>query len=127
MNHTEVPEATEKDQQAETDHLIATDTQIQAAAAEEDQTAEIDILETEHPPTIDHQETRTNTDQNCDQAITQEAPETDPYQETDILTDHEDHTPEIETAIEDNAAEHQTAKVQEGHNHPIKIKQLYQG
>ena len=126
-NHTEVTEAIEKDQQAETDHLIATDTQIQAAATEEDQTAEIDILETEHPPTIDHPETRTNTDQNHVQAIIQEAPETDPYREKDILTDHEDHTPEIGTTIEDNAAAHQTAIAPEGHNHPTKIKLLYQG
>ena len=127
MTLTEVTEATEKDQQAGTDHLIATEIRIQAAAAEEDQTAEIDILETEHPPTIDHPETRTTTDQNHVQAIIQEAPETDPYQEIDILTDHEDHTPEIETAIEDNAAEHQTAKIREGHNRPIKIKPSYQG
>ncbi len=127
MNHTEVPEATEKDQQAGTDHLIATDIQLQAAAVDTDQAAETDIQETEHPPTIDHPETRTTTDQNHIQAIIQEAPETDPYQEIDILTDHEDHTPEIETGIEDNAAEHQTAKVQEGHNHPTRIKRLYQG
>ncbi len=127
MNLTEATEATEKDQQAETDHLIATDIRIQAAAAEEDQTAETDILETEHLQIIDHPETRTNTDQNHDQAIIQEAPETDHYQETDILTDHEDHTPETETTIEDNAAEHQTAKDQEGHNRPTRIKQLYQG
>ena len=124
---TKATEVTETDQQAEPDHLIATEIRIQAAATEENQTAEIDILETEHPPTIDHQETRTNTDQNRDQATTQEAPETDPYQETDILTDHEDPIPEIGTIIEDNAVEHQTAKVQEGHNRPTKIKQLYQG
>ena len=104
-----------------------TDTQPPAAATDTDQAAETDIQGTEHLLITDHQETRTNTDQNRDQAITQEAPETDPYQETDILTDHEDHTPEIEIAIEDNAAEHQTAKVQEGHNRPTKIKQLYQG
>jgi len=126
VNLTEVPEVTGTDQQAEPDHLIATDIQLQAAAADTDQAAETDIQETEHPPTIDHPETRTTTDQNHVQAIIQEAPETDPYQETDILTDHKDHTPEIETAIEDNAAEHQTAKIQEGHNHPTKIKPLYQ-
>ena len=122
MSLTEVPEVTETDQQAEPDHLIATETRIQAAAAHTDQAAETDIQETEHPPTIDHQETRTNTDQSRDQAITQEAPETDPYQETDILTDHEDPTPEIGTAVEDNAAERQNAKAQEGHNHPTRIK-----
>jgi hypothetical protein len=122
VNLTEVPEVTETDQQAEPDHLIATETRIQAAAADTDQAAETDIQETEHPPTIDHPETRTTTDQNHVQAIIQEAPETDPYQEIDILTDHEDHTPEIETAIEDNAAEHQTAKIQEGHIHPTRTK-----
>ncbi len=127
MNLTEATEATETDQQAETDHLIATDTRIQAAAAEEDQTAETDIQETEHLPTTDHQEIRTNTDQSHDQVIIQEAPETDHYQETDTQTDHEDPIPETGTAIEDNAAERQTAKVQEGHNRPTKIKQLYQG
>jgi len=126
-NRTEATEVTETDQPAEPDHLIATEIRIQAAAAEEDQTAETDIRETGHPPTIDHPETRTTTDQNHVQAIIQEAPETDPYQETDILTDHEDHTPEIETAIEDNAAEHQTAKIQEGHSCPTRIKRLYQG
>jgi len=78
VNLTEATKVTETEQRAETDHLIATDTRIQAAAAEEDQTAEIDILETEHPPTIDHPETRTNIDQNHVQAIIQEAPETDP-------------------------------------------------
>ena len=98
-NLTKVPEATETDQQAEPDHLIATETRIQAAAADTDQAVETDIQETEHPPTIDHPETHTTTDQNHVQAIIQEAPETDPYQEIDILTDHEDHTPEIETAI----------------------------
>ena len=127
MNLTEVPEVIGTDQQAEPDHLITTETRIQAAAAHTDQAAETDIQETKHPPTIDHPETRTTTDQNHVQAIIQEAPETDPYQETDIRTDHEDPIPETETAIEDNAAEHQTAKVQEGHNHPTKIKQLYQG
>jgi hypothetical protein len=119
---TEVPEVTETDQQAETDHLIATEIRIQAAAADTDQAAETDIQETEHLPITDHQEIRTTTDQSQGQATIQEAPETDPYQETDILTDHEDHTPEIETAIEDNAAEHQTAKIQEGHNRPTRIK-----
>jgi hypothetical protein len=122
VNLTEVPEVIGTDQQAEPDHLIATETRIQAAAADTDQAAETDIQETEHPPTIDHPETRTTTDQNHVQAIIQEAPETDPYQEIDILTDHEDHTPEIETAIEDNAAEHQTAKIQEGHIHPTRTK-----
>jgi hypothetical protein len=126
-NRTEAPEATEKDQQAETDHHIATNIQLQAAAADTDQAAETDIQETEHPPTIDHQEIRTTTDQSQGQATIQEAPETDHCQETDILTDHEDHTPEIETATEDNAVEHQTAKVREGHNRPTRIKRLYQG
>jgi hypothetical protein len=122
VNLTEATEVTETDQQAETDHLLATDIQIQAAAADTDQAAETDTRETEHPLITDHPETHTNTDQNHVQAIIQEAPETDPYQEIDILTDHEDYTPEIETAIEDNAAEHQTAKIQEGHNHPTRTK-----
>ena len=127
MNLTEATEVTETDQQAETDHLTATDIQIQAAAAETDHAAETDTQETEHLLITDHQETHTSTDQNQEQAIIQEAPETDPYRETDTQTDHGDHTPEIETTIEGNAAEHQTAKVQEGHNRPTKIKQLYQG
>jgi hypothetical protein len=127
VNHTEVPEATEKDQQAETDHLIATDIQLQAAAADTDQAAETDIHETKHLPITDRQETRTPTDQSQGQATIQEAPGTDHCRETDTQTDHEDPIPEIGTAIEDNAAEHQTAKVQEGHNRPTKIKQLYQG
>ncbi len=127
MNPTEVTEATEKDQQAEIDHLTATNIQIQAAAAESDHAAETDTQETEHLPTTDQQETHTNTDQNLEQAITHEAPETDLYQETDTLTDHEDPTPETETTTEDNAAEHQTAKAQEGRNRLTKIKQLYQG
>jgi hypothetical protein len=127
VNLTEATEVTETDQQAETDHLIATDIQKQAAAAETDQAAETDTQETEHLLITDHQETHTSTDQNQEQAIIQEAPETDHYQETDILTDHEDPILEIGTIIEDNAAEHQTAKVQEGHNRPTKIKQLYQG
>ena len=127
MNLTEATEATEKDQQAETDHLIATDIQIQAAAADTDQAAETDTQGTEHLLITDHQETHTSTDQNQEQAIIQKAPETDPYQETDTPTDHEDPTPETETITEDNAAEHQTAKAQEGHNHPTKIKRLYQG
>jgi len=122
VNLTEVPEVTETDQQAEPDRLIATEARIQAAAADTDQAAEIDTRETEHPPTTDHQEIRTTTDQNHVQAIIQEAPETDPYQETDTQTDHEDPIPEKGTAVEDNAAEHQTAKVQEGHNHPTRIK-----
>ena len=126
MSLTEVPGVTETDQQAEPDHPIAIDIQPQAAAADTDQAAETDIQETEHPPTINHPGTPTTTDKNHVQAIIQEAPETDPYQETDILTDHEDHTPEIETAIEDNAAEHQTARVREDHNRPTRIKLLYQ-
>ena len=127
MNLTEVPEVTETDQQAEPDHLIATETRIQAAAADTDQAAETDTQETEHLLIIGHQETHISTDQNQEQAIIHEAPETDHYQETDTQTDHGDHTPEIETTIEDNAAEHQTAKAQEGHNRPTKIKRLYQG
>ena len=122
MNLTEVPEVTGTDQQAEPDHLIATETHIQAAAAHTDQTAETDIRETEHPPTINHPETQTTTDQSQGQATTQEAQETDHYQETDTQTDHKDLIPKTETAIEDNAAEHQTAKIQKGHNHPTKIK-----
>ena len=97
-------------------------TQPLAAAADTGQAAETDIQETEHLPTTDHQETRTATDRNHVQATIQEAPGTDHYQETDTQTDHEDHTPETEIAIEDNAAEHQTAKVQEGHNHPTRTK-----
>ena len=127
MNLTEVPEVTETDQQAEPDHPIATDIQLQAAAVDTDQAAETDIQETEHPPTTEHPETRTTTDQSQGQATIQGAPETDHCQETDTQTDHVDHTPEIGTATEDNATEHQTAKAQEGHNHPIKIKPLYQG
>jgi hypothetical protein len=126
VNPTEVTEAIEKDQQVETDHLTATDIQIQAAAAETDHTAETDIQEKKHLPITDHPETHTSTDQNQEQAIIQEAPETDPYQETDTLTDHEDPTPETGTTIEDNAAEHQTAKAQEDRNLLTKIKQLYQ-
>ena len=127
MNHTEATEAIEKDQQAETDHLTTIDIQIQTAAAENDQAAETDIQETKHLLITDHQETHTSTDQIHEQAITHEAPETDPYRETDTLTDQEDPTPETETTIEGNAAEHQTAKIREGHNHPTKIKRLYQG
>ena len=126
MNLTEATEVTETDQQAETDHLMATDIQIQAAAADTDQAAETDTQETEHLLITGHQETHTSTDQNQEQAIIQEAPETDPYQETDTLTDHEDPTPKTETIIEDNAAKHQTAKAQEDHNHLTKTKQLYQ-
>ena len=81
MNLKEAKEATEKDQQAETDHLTVTDIQIQAAAAETDHAAETDIQETEHLLITDHQETHTNTDQIHEQAITHEAPETDPYRE----------------------------------------------
>jgi hypothetical protein len=127
VNLTEATEVTGTDQQAETDHLIATNIQIQAAAADTDQAAETDTQETEHLLITGHQETHISTDQNQEQAIIHEAPETDHYQETDTQTDQEDHTPEIETTIEDNAAAHQTAKAQEGHNHPTKIKQLYQG
>jgi hypothetical protein len=130
VNLTEVPEApeiTEKGQQAEPDHPTATDIQPQATEVDTDQAAETDTQETEHPPTTDHPETRTTIDQSQGQATIQGAPETDHCQETDTQTDHVDHTPEIGTATEDNATEHQTAKVQEGHNHPIKIKPLYQG
>ncbi len=126
MNLTEVTEATEKDQQVETDHLTATDTQMPVVAAEKDQAAETDIPETKHLLITDHQETHISTDLNHEQAIIQEAPETDHYQETDTPTDHEDHTPETETTTEDNAAEHQTVKAQEDHNHLTKIKQSYQ-
>jgi len=104
-----------------------TDIQLQAAAVDTDQAAETDTQETEHPPTTEHPETRTTADQNHAQATIQEVPETDHCQETDTQTDHEDPIPETETIIEDNAAEHQTAKVREGHNHPTKIKRLYQG
>jgi len=104
-----------------------TDTQPQAAATDTDQAAETDIQGTEHLLITDHQEIHTITDQSQDQATIQEAPETDHYRETDTQTDHEDPIPETETAIEDNAAEHQTAKIREGHNHPTKIKRLYQG
>jgi hypothetical protein len=99
-----------------------TDTQPLAAAADTGQAAETDIQETEHLPITDHQGIHTITGQSQGQAIIQEAPGTDHYQETDTQTDHEDHTPETEIAIEDNAAEHQTAKVQEGHNHPTRTK-----
>jgi hypothetical protein len=126
VNPTEAPEATEKDQQVETDHLTTTNIQIQAAAAENDHAAETDTQEKKHLLITDHQETHTNTDQNQEQAITQEAPETDPYQETDTPTDHEDPTPETGITTEGNAAEHQTAKAQEDRNHLTKIKQLYQ-
>ncbi len=104
-----------------------TDTQPQAAATDTDQAAETDIQGTEHLPITDHQETRTTTGQSQGQATIRETPETDHCQETDIQTDHEDPIPEIETAIEGNAAEHQTARVRKGHNHPTKIKRLYQG
>ncbi len=122
MNLIEAPEATGTDQQAEIDHLTVTDIQLQAAAVNTDQAAETDTQETEHPPIIEHPETRTTTDQSQGQATIQGAPKTDHCQETDTQTDHADHTPEIETTTKDNAAEHQTTKVQEGHNHPIKIK-----
>ncbi len=127
MNLTTATKATVTDQQTETDHLSATDTQLQAAAAETNQAARTDTQETEHLLITSQQETHISTDQNQEQAIIHEAPETDHYQETDTQTDHKDHTPEIETTIEDNAAEHQTAKAQEGHNRPTKIKRLYQG
>ncbi len=104
-----------------------TDIQLQAAAADTDQTAGTNIQETKHLPITDHQEIHTITGQSQGLATIQEAPETDQYQETDTQTDQEDPTLETETAIEDNAAEHQTAKAHEGHNHPTKIKQLYQG
>ena len=127
MNLTEATEVTGTDQQAETDHLLATDILIQAAAADTNQAAETETQETEHLLITSHQETHISTDQNQEQAIIHEAPETDHYQETDTQTDHGGHTPEIETTIEGNAAEHQTAKAQEGHNHPTKLKRLYQG
>ena len=127
MNLTETTEVTGTDQQAETDHLIATNIQIQAAAADTDQAAETDTQETEHLLITSHLEIHTSTDQNQEQVIIHEAPETDHYQETDTQTDHGGHTPEIETTIEGNAAEHQTAKAQECHNRPTKIKRLYQG
>ncbi len=104
-----------------------TDTQPQAAATDTDQAAETDIQGTEHLLITDHQEIHTITYQSQGQATIQEAPETDHCQETDTLTDHEDPTPETETIIEGNAAEHQIAKAQEGHNRPTKIRRLYQG
>ena len=127
MSPTEVTEVTETDQQAETDHLIATNIQIQAAEADTDQAAETDTQETEHLLITSHLEIHTSTDQNQEQVIIHEAPETDLCRETNTLKDQEDHIPETETATEDNAAAHQTAKAQEGHNHPTEIKQLYQG
>jgi len=104
-----------------------TDTQPPAAATDTDQAAETDTQGTEHLLITDHQETHTITDQNQDQATIPGAPETDHRQETDTLTDHEDPTPETETTTEGNAAEHQTAKIPEGRNHPTKINRLYQG
>jgi len=127
VNLTEAIEATVTDQQTETDHLSATDTQLQAAAAETDQAAETDTQETEHLLITGHQETHISTDLNQEQVIIHEAPETDLCRETNTLKDQEDHIPETETATADNAAAHQTAKAQEGHNHPTEIKQLYQG
>ena len=59
MNHTEATEAIEKDQQVETDHLTATDIQIQAAAAETDHKAETDIQEKKHLLTISRQNINT--------------------------------------------------------------------
>ena len=100
-----------------------TDTQPQAAATDTDQAAETDIQGTEHLLITDHQEIHTITDQNQDQAIIPEAPETNQHQETDTQKDQEDPTPETETTTEGNAAGHQTAKAQEGHNHPTKVKQ----
>jgi len=126
VSPTEVTEVTETDQQAETDHLTATDIQLQAAAAETDHAAQTDTQEKKHLPITDHQETHISTDQNQEQAIIQEALETDQHQETDTPTDPEDPTPETKTTIEDNAAEHQTAKTQEDHNLLTKTKQLYQ-
>ncbi len=82
-----------------------TDTQTPAAATATDQAAETDTRETEHLPTTDHQEIHTVTDQSQGQ----------------------DPTPETETAIEGNAAEHQTARITEGHNRPTKTEQLSQG
>jgi len=104
-----------------------TDTQPPAAATDTDQAAETDTQETEHPLITDHQETHTITDQSQGQATIRETQETDLRQETDTQTDQEDPTSETETAIEGNAAEHQTAKIPEGHNHHTKIKQSYQG
>jgi len=104
-----------------------TDTQPTAAATDTDQAAGTDIQGIEHLLITDHQETHTITDQSPDQATILEAPETDQRQETDTQTDQEDPTPEKEIITEGNAAGRQTAKAQEGHNHPTKIKQLYQG
>ena len=104
-----------------------TDIQPPAAATDTDQTAETDTQETEHPLITDHQETHTIIDQSQGQATIREAQETDLRQETDTQTDQEDPTPETETAIEGNAAEHQTARITEGHNRPTKTKQLSQG
>ena len=104
-----------------------TDIQPPAAATDTDQTAETDTQETEHPLITDHQETHTITDRSQGQVIIQETPETDQRQETDTPTDQEDPTPETEIITEDNAAEHQTAKAHEGHSHPTKTRQLYQG
>jgi hypothetical protein len=104
-----------------------TNTQPPAAATDTDQAAETDTQGTEHPLTTDHQETHTITDQSQGQVTIQDTPETDQRQGTDTQTDQEDLIPETETAIEDNAAEHQTAKAHEGHNRPTKIRQLYQG
>jgi hypothetical protein len=104
-----------------------TDIQPPAAATDTDQTAETDTQETERPLITDPPETHTIIDQSQDQAIIPGAPETDQRQETEIQTDQEDPTPETETTTEGNAVEHQTAKTQEGHNHPTKIKQLYPG
>jgi len=103
-----------------------TDIQPPATGTDTDQTAETDTQETERPPTTDHPETHTIIDQSQEQATIPGAPETDHHQETDIQKDQEDPTPETETTTEGNAVEHQTAKAQEGHNHPTKIKQLYQ-
>jgi hypothetical protein len=100
-----------------------TDIQPPAAATDTDQTAETDTQETEHPLITDHQETRTTIDQSQGPALIPGTPETDQHQETDIQKGQEDPTPETETATEGNAAGHQTAKAQEGHNHPTKVKQ----
>ena len=77
MNLTKATKATVTDQQTETDHPSATDTQLQAAAAETNRAARTDTQETEHLLITSHQETHISTDQNQEQAIIQEAPETD--------------------------------------------------
>ncbi len=127
MNLTEATEAPGKAHQAETDHHVATEVHIQAAATDTDQAAETNTQETDHLLITGHQETHISTDLNQGQVIIHKAPETDLCRETNTLKDQEDHIPETKTATENNAAAHQTAKAQEGHNHPTEIKQLYQG